>query len=183
MTKLNQMSTAVRFVSAMPIVISLKRSATQSISAATNTAVQWNVSEVDSDSMHSTTSNNSRIVAQTPGYYKFHSTLSAASASSAVYWAAWYQITTGSNNPGGAGNTSTFARSSFLGDTTSGDYRSVAISSITPYLYIGDYVEVYVYSGSSTTLQYLLGSSGHLDSQGNGDGTVCLTAYYLFEGP
>src|SRR5487761_954175 len=68
--KLNQLASAVSFVTKVPIVISLKKTTTQSVAANTATAVTWNVSETDSDSMHSNTTNPSRLVSQTQGYYK-----------------------------------------------------------------------------------------------------------------
>jgi hypothetical protein len=182
LTKLQQLAGAVSFVSEVPIVVSLKRSSTQSITAATATAVQWNVSEVDSDGMHSNVTNPSRLTAQTQGFYRMHATL-ALSIPSAQEYKAYFQQTTSTNNPLGSGVTQIFAGSASLSVTTTSDIASLSIRSLTPCLYVGDYVEVFVFAGASCNLQSGFDNTGTLDFAGFGDGASCLTGYYVCEGP
>jgi hypothetical protein len=182
-TKLNQVATAVNFVTQIPIVISLKRSSTQAVAASTSVAVQWNVDEVDSDNMHSTVTNPSRLVSQTQGYYKMHATIAVSQTATAAYTSMWFQQTTGSNNPLGSGHTQIFGPSSFLSNTVTTDFRSCTLSCITPCLYVNDYIECYVFSAVACTLQFQYGSTAFLDSAGFPDGACCLYGYYLMEGP
>lgn len=181
-TKLNQLSGAVSFVSQVPIVISLKRSSTQSISAATNTAVAWNVSETDSDGMHSTITNPSRLTAQTQGYYWLHATL-AFSIPSAQEYQAFFRQTTGSGNPLGAGVTQSFGGDASLSVSSTSAATSLSIRSITPCLYVNDYVEVVVFAGAACLLKFDYMQTTTLDGAGNADGASCLTGYYASEGP
>lgn len=181
-TKLNQLSGAVRFVSQVPIVISLKRSATQSISAATATAVAWNVSETDSDGMHSTSVNPSRLTAQTQGYYWLHATL-AFSIPSAQEYQAFFRQTTGSNNPLGSGVTQAFGGDASLSVSSTSAVTSLGIRSVTPCLFVNDYVEVVVFAGAACTLKFDYFQTPILDGAGNADGASCITGYYAFEGP
>lgn len=181
-TKLNQLSGAVSFVSQVPIVVSLKRNATQAITAATATAVQWNVSEVDSDSMHSNVTNPSRLTAQTQGYYWLHSCL-AFSIPSAQEYQAYFQQTTGSNNPLGSGVTQVFGAAASLSVSNTSDTMCLSIRSLTPCLYVNDYVEVIVFAGASCNLKNDWQKTPTLDTAGNADGASCLTGYYAYEGP
>jgi hypothetical protein len=181
-TVLNELAGAVSFVANMPIVISLKLSATQSVAAATPTAVAWNVSEVDSDSMHSTSVNPSRLVAQTQGYYRLHATIAMSNVTSKEYQA-YFRQTTGSSNPLGAGITQVFGGDASESSSSGSDTPSIGIRSLTPCLYTGDYVEVMVFAASACTLQYNYGQTGTTDNAGNHDGACCLYGYYAFEGP
>lgn len=181
--KLQQMVTATSFVTQLPIVVSLKKSSTQSVSASTSTAVTWTVSEVDTDGMHSNVTNNTRLTSQTQGYYMFHATLAVNQTTTAAYTSCWLKQTTGANNPLGAGVTQIFAPVSSQSAVTSTDFRSATCSGISPCLYIGDYVEAFIFSSVACTLQTDFWASGFNDSAGNADGACCLTAYYLCEGP
>jgi hypothetical protein len=181
--KMNQLGTAVNFITQIPIVISLKRSSTQAVSANTNTAVQWNVDEVDTDNMHSTVTNPSRLVSQTQGYYKMHATIAVNGTTTAAYTEMFFQQTTGSNNPLGSGHTQIFGPSSFLSNATAADTRSCTLSSITPCLYVNDYIECYVNSAVACSLQFQYGSSVFNDNAGFPDGACCLYGYYVCEGP
>lgn len=183
LTKMQNLAGAVSFVAQVPIVVSLKRSATQSIAANTATAVQWNVSEVDSDSMHSNVTNPSRLTAQTQGYYRLHASLSMTVTATAADYEAYFQQTTGINNPAGSGHTQVFAGESSVSNSSASQFMSLSIRSLTPCLYVGDYVEVYVVCGQAVTLQYNFENSGFTDIAGNADGGSCLTGYYVFEGP
>lgn len=179
---LNQLGTAVKFVSQMPIVVSLKMSGTQSIAVNTSTPLSWGTEEVDSDGMHNAT-NPTRLTSATQGYYKFHATVAMNETATAAYTACWFKRTTGVNNPLGAGVTVDFGGSAFLSATTTSDFRSMTIASISPCLYIGDYVEVVGWSSVAATIQSGFLNSGNLDNAGAADGASCVYGYYLFEGP
>jgi hypothetical protein len=182
--KLNQLSAAVSFVTQMPIVVSCKKNATQSIPITLNTAVLWDVEETDTDNMHSTSTNPSRFTCVTQGYYKFHATVTATTTSTAAFTYMWFQQTTGSSNPLGAGHTQMFGVIGSQSGTTTADFKSYTMNSMTPCLYPGDYIEVYMYSTVAITVptRSWWGSS-NLDQAGFADGSPSLYAYYLFEGP
>lgn len=179
---LNQLGTAVKFVSQMPIVVSMKLGSNQSISASTSTPLSWGTEEVDSDGMHSA-GNPTRFTSATQGYYKFHATVAMNETGTAAYTGCWFKRTTGVNNPLGAGNTIDFGGNTFLSGTTTSDFRSMTLSSITPCLYVGDYVEVIAWSAVAATIQSGFLNSGNNDSAGFADGASCVYGYYLFEGP
>lgn len=182
LVKLQQLAGAVSFVSEFPIAVSLKRSSTQSISAAAATAVQWNVEELDTDGMHDNVTNPSRLTCQTQGFYWLHASL-ALSIPSAQEYQAYFRQTTGSNNPLGAGVTQVFGGSASQSAATTSDIISLSIRSLTPCLYVNDYVEAIVFAGASCNLQNAYKNSGVTDTAGNADGASCLTGYYVFEGP
>jgi hypothetical protein len=182
-SKLNQTVTAVAFATKLPILVSLKKTATQAVSASTTTTVTWNVSEVDTDSMHSNVTNNTRITAVTQGYYKFHCTVAVNQTATAAFTSMWLKQTTGVNNPLGAGVTQIFAPDGTGSTTIATDFRSATLTSISPCLFIGDYVEAFVFSSVACNLQFNFWASGNSDGAGNADGACCLTAYYVCEGP
>lgn len=182
LAKMQQLGYAVQFVTQVPIVISLKRNATQSVAANTATAVQWNVSEVDSDSMHSNVTNPSRLTVVTQGYYTLHACVSLNQVASVEYQA-YFQQTTSTNNPLGSGHTQVFGADASESGTSTGDFMSIDIAGMTPCLYVGDYVEAYVLCASSCTIQNAYNASGHNDQYGFADGGSCLYGYYLTEGP
>ena len=180
---LNQLSGSVSFVSKIPIVVSLKRSSDQSISANTNTAVQWNVSETDSDGMHSNVTNPSRLTCHTQGYYRIHAVTAMTNIGVVAEYQAWFQQTTGSNNPLGSGITQMFAADASVSNANSADQMALSIRSLTPCQYINDYVEVFVNCGNAVSVIHNWRSSGNNDIAGNADGSSCVYAYYCFEGP
>ena len=182
LAKLQSLAGAVSFATQVPIVASLKMSATQAVTASTATAVGWTVEECDSDNMHSTTVNPSRLTAQTQGYYRMHAAI-ALSIPSATEYEAYFQQTTGSSNPAGSGHTVKFGADASVSGSTTSDYMALSIRSLTPCLYAGDYVEAYVFVGAACTIQYSFGATGNLDKAGFGDGDSCMYAYYAFEGP
>lgn len=180
---LNQLASAVSFVSQVPIVVSLKLSGTQAVAATTSTAVSWTTEEVDTDNMHSTVSNQSRLTAQTQGYYQVTATVAFTTASSGQIYQVWFQQTTGSNNPAGAGHTVIFGGDASVTDASTSDPMGATISSMTPVLYVNDYVEAFIWCSSAATLKQNFGQTGHLDLAGFTDGSSCLYAYYVCEGP
>jgi hypothetical protein len=132
----------------------------QSISATTATAIIWTVAVEDSDTGWST-SNRTRYTAQTPGYFRCDGVWQATAETSSGYRGAYFRITTGANNPGGPGLTTSFG-SSRLANVTSAtgvNYTAIGCSMISPYLYVLDYVELIAYSSHSETTGFTDGGS------------------------
>jgi len=183
LTKMQNLSGAVSFVSGLPIMISLKTNTNQSVAANTATAVQWLVSECDSDSMHSTSTNTSRLTAVTQGYYRLHTVL-ALSFSASKEYQAYFRQTTGSSNPLGAGVQQTFGGDAGESPASASfSTMCVGLRSLTPCLYAGDYVEVVVQVAAAVNLVYNFGNTTFTDNAGSADGACCLYGYYDCEGP
>ncbi|MEV1245079.1 hypothetical protein [Nonomuraea sp. NPDC049750] len=68
------------FLLATPRTV-MRKSANQSIPNGTLTAVTWDLEDVDTDSGHSTVTNNSRYTAQTAGWYHISATIGWANGS------------------------------------------------------------------------------------------------------
>jgi len=142
---LNQLGSAVSFLLQPPRSVIQQTnvapvSGGQSIPATTATAIIWTTTAVNSDSGWNS-SNNTQYTAQTPGAY--------------------FRITTGTNNPGGAGLTTSFG-SSRLANVTSAtgvNYTAIGTSMITPYMYVLDYVELIAYSSHAETTGFTDGGS------------------------
>lgn len=178
--KLNQLAGAVSFVSQVPIVASLKMSGTQAVAANTNATIQWGTKECDSDGMWSS-GTNTRLTAQTQGYYKMHAIVAVSSATSGSQLGVFFQQTTGVNNPAGSGHTVQFgANATWFATTT--ETNGVHLSGLTPCLYVADYVEVHLFAGVATTVQNAYQRNA-TDGNGKNDGASCLYAVYAFEGP
>ena len=64
---------------------------------------------------------------------------------------AYFQVTTGANNPGGAGLTTAFGAVAGLTDGT-GNPTRFTLAALCPYLYLLDYLEVYAYQNSGGAL-------------------------------
>jgi hypothetical protein len=132
----------------------------QAISATTATAIGWNNAIVNSDSGWAS-GNNTRYTAQTPAYYLFEAVWQSTSETSAGYRGAYFRVTTGSNNPGGAGNTTSFgaSRPPNVTSATGADYTAVGAAMLSPYLYVLDYVELIAYSSHAETVGFSDGGS------------------------
>jgi len=102
-----------------------------------------------------------QYTAQTPGYYRLDGVWQATAETTAGYRGAYFRITTGTNNPGGAGLTTSFG-SSRLANVTSAtgvNYTAIGTSMITPYMYVLDYVELIAYSSHAETTGFTDGGS------------------------
>jgi hypothetical protein len=97
-----------------------------------------------------------RYTAQTPAYYDLEAAIGFASDSVFYVRQAYFQVTTGASNPGGGGNTTQFGGKCLQPD---GSNESIlTIAQLSPYLYLGDYLEVYVYQDSSAGLNLSTGT-------------------------
>jgi hypothetical protein len=162
---LNQLGYAVSFGLAPPKAILQQVNASpfsggQAIAATTATAVGWNNAIVNSDSGWAS-GNNTRYTAQTPGYYMCEAVWQSTAETSAGYRGAYFRVTTGSNNPGGAGNQTSFGSSRPPNVTSAAgvNYTAVGASMLSPYLYLLDYVELIAYSSHAETTGFTDGGS------------------------
>ena len=162
---LNELGYAVQFLLTPPKAILQQTNASpyssgQSISATTATAIGWNNVIEDSDSGWSS-SNRTRYTAQTPGYFLCEAVWQSANETSSGYRGGYFRITTGSNNPGGAGNTTSFgsSRPPNVTSSTGADYTAVGAAMLSPYMYVLDYVEFMAYSSHSESTGFTDGGS------------------------
>lgn len=145
--KLNQLAGAAAFITTLPAWCQLSGSG-QNLTTGTVTALTWTETD-DRDNGHSNSTNPARYTAQTPGYYDLAADVRFA-ASGAGDRLAFFQVTTGANNPGGAGLITAFGALKTTADNTG--TTNLAISMASPYLYLLDYVEVYAQQTSGGTL-------------------------------
>lgn len=164
-TVLNALGSAVTFALQPPRAVLQQTNVSpvsggQAISATTDTAIIFTVAVLDSDTGWST-SNRTRYTCQTPGYFRFDATWQATAETSSGYRGARFRITTGSNNPGGAGNVSSFgsARLQNVTSATGTNYTAIGCSMISPQLYVLDYVELIAYSSHAETTGFTDGGS------------------------
>ncbi len=131
----------------------------QAVAITTDTAIIWTVA-VQSDAGWAS-GNPSRYTAQTPGYYRLDAVWQATAETTASYRGARFRVTTGANNPGGAGLVSSFGSARLLNVTsaTGVNYTAIGCSMISPLLYIADYVELIAYAGHAETTGFTDGGS------------------------
>lgn len=132
----------------------------QAIASVTATAVIWTAAINNGDSAWSA-GNPSRFTCQTPGYYLFDAVWQSTAETSASYRGAYFRVTTGVNNPGGAGLLTSFGstRVANVTSATGANYTAVGCSMISPLLYILDYVELVAYAGHAETTGFTDGGS------------------------
>lgn len=162
---LNQLGYAVSFLLQPPKAVLQQTnvapvSGGQSIAAVTATAVIWTVAINNGDSAWSS-GNPTRFTAQTPGYYLFEAVWQSTAETTAGYRGAFFQVTTGSNNPGGAGLTTPFgsSRPPNVTSATGVNYTATGAALISPFLYVLDYVELIAYSSHAETTGFADGGS------------------------
>lgn len=162
---LNDLGYAVSFLLGPPKAILQQTTASpyasgQSISATTATAIGWNNVIEDSDSGWSS-ANRTRYTAQTPGYFMCEAVWQSTNETTSGYRGAYFRVTSGSNNPGGAGNTTSFgsSRPPNVTSSTGADYTAVGTAMVSPYLYVLDYVELIAYSSHAETTGFTDGGS------------------------
>jgi hypothetical protein len=143
---LNQLASCVTFVATLPAYAELQGGPT--LTTATATALAWPVKVTDRDSGWSSGS-NTRYTAQTGGYYDLSAGV-VFTSNAAGYRAAWFQVTTGANNPGGAGNSTIFGYKGTSADPSGTTMISLGITS--PYLYDLDYLQVFAFQNSGGNL-------------------------------
>lgn len=162
---LNNLGYAVQFALTPPRAILQQTnvapvSGGQSILATTDTAITWTVAVLDSDTGWSA-ANPTRYTCATPGYFRFDAVWQATAETTSGYRGARFRITTGANNPGGAGLVSSFGsqRLPNVTSATGTNYTAVGCSMISPLLYIADYVELIAYSSHAETTGFADGGS------------------------
>jgi hypothetical protein len=164
-TTLNALGYAVQFCLTPPRAVLQQTNVSpvsggQAITITTDTAIIFTVAALDSDSGWST-SNRTRYTCNTPGYFRFDAVWQATAETSATYRGARFRVTTGANNPGGAGLTSSFGsqRLPNVTSATGTNYTAIGCSGISPLLYILDYVELIAYAGHAETTGFSDGGS------------------------
>ena len=145
--KLNQLASCVSFIYTIPAFGQLTGSG-QSLTNNTATALTWSVT-TDRDTGWAA-GHPTRYTAQTPGYYQLDA-LAAWASNATGNRQAYFQVTTGANNPGGAGLTTAFGAVAGLTDGT-GNPTRFTLAALCPYLYLLDYLEVYAYQNSGGAL-------------------------------
>jgi len=162
---LNQLGAAVQFLLTPPKAVLQQTnvapvSGGQAIAATTATAIIWTVAVNNGDSAWSAGS-PTRYTSQTPGYYLFEGVWQSTAELTSGYRGAFFRITTGANNPGGAGLTTSFgaSREANVTSATGINYTAVGAALISPYLYVLDYVELIAYSGAAETTGFTDGGS------------------------
>jgi hypothetical protein len=162
---LNQLGYAVSFALAPPKAILQQVNAApfsggQAIAATTAAAIGWNSAIVNSDTGWAS-GNNTRYTAQTPGYYWFEAVWQSTAELTAGYRGAYFRITTGVNNPGGAGLLTSFGSSRPPNVTAASglNYTGTGAAMLSPFLYLLDYVELIAYSSHAETTGFTDGGS------------------------
>lgn len=164
-TDLNDLGYAVSFLLAPPKAVLQQTnvapvSGGQAIAATTATAVIWTSAINNGDSAWSA-GNPTRFTAQTPGYYLFEAVWQSTAETSSGYRGGYFQVTTGANNPGGAGLTTSFgaARAANVTSASGVNYTAIGCAMISPLLYVLDYVEFFAYSSHAETTGFTDGGS------------------------
>jgi hypothetical protein len=143
--KLTQLAYCVTFISVLPAYAQLTQN-TQSIPNATATALTWSAPGTDRDggwaAGHAT-----RYTANTPGYYQFDALAQFAAVLGGARYC-YFQVTNGPNNPAGAGTT-VFGQSAAASATGA---AGLTMSALTPYLYLLDYAELFVFQSTGAAL-------------------------------
>lgn len=150
-TDMNAMAYAAQFALNKPYS-RVHATTTQTITSTTGTPVNYDTIDFDPDGMYSS-GNPGRLTVQTPGYYKFRQMCNCGNVGANVYML----VTTGSNNPIGAGNTFTQYSGYVLG-TTNGALGGSGI--LDAYMFPGDYCAVMLLrpAGTMTTVLTDVGS-------------------------
>lgn len=144
--KLNQLATCVSFIYAIPAYAVLTASS-QSLANNASAALTW-AKTTDRDGGWAA-GNPTRYTAQTPGYYQCDALALWASSAAGDRFAV-FKVTTGVNNPGGAGLTTLFGGTA--GQPSGVGTTRFTITQLSPYLYVLDYIEVYVYQSSGAAM-------------------------------
>jgi hypothetical protein len=131
---------AVNFLIAQPLC-AVTNSAVQSLATSTVTVVTFDTESTDSDNMHSTVTNTSRLTAVTPGWYMVSGNVPFQANATGSRWIA-FQVN------GVAGSRIGFAQILSTGGAT-----DTALSSSAPvFLNVNDYVEMVAWQASGGAL-------------------------------
>lgn len=127
-----------------PPRVSTYQATVQSIPSSAYTAVSFDTDSFDSDNMHSVTSNKTRVVLNTPGMYQIDATVpfTAANVGNAFMAIGYNGAGVYSNPiPGGA-----------VAAPLSSSLAVMLNISISWSFHLGDYLEVFVYQSSGSSL-------------------------------
>jgi hypothetical protein len=148
---MNDLSAACTFLLHKPIARVQDTLGGQSITTSAGT-INFNTNPIDTDGMWASATPG-RLTVQTPGYYKISYGVVVGTSTAVVN--TYCLQTFGSNNPGGAGNTSGNYWEGYCVpfNTPTG---IAAASGLWPfYLYAGDYIQIFAFAsagGDSTAL-------------------------------
>jgi hypothetical protein len=140
----------VNFLKSPPMGI-FRKSAAQSVSSSTWTAISWDVEDLDSDASHSTVTNTSRYTAQTAGWYLVQTTLCWASNSTG-YRKARFRVN--------GDDALVYSENTILSSGTG--FSADLSTQAHVYLAVNDYVEVQGWQSSGGALNNVI---EHLDSR------------------
>lgn len=147
----NQLVTCLNFWTSPPRALASK-STNQSLSNNTLTLITWDVETYDTDGMHDTVTNNSRVYAKTAGYFAISGAVQFNTNATGVRIAQVRLNAAGSSTGG-----------TLLYDLTysanSGYPTTVVIPSFTYALAVDDYVEVFAQQTSGGALNVNSGSN------------------------
>jgi hypothetical protein len=123
-----------------PPLLQCESGTAQSFSSAAWTAIQFNINVVDTHAMHSTVTNNTRIVAAVKGWYQVGGGCSWVSNATGKRGLMWYL--------NGAIHTPT----AVYAPAPAGGSTGLAAPTIVVQLNIGNYVELWAYQDSGVAL-------------------------------
>jgi hypothetical protein len=131
----------INFFVAPPLCVVTNSGAQSIVNAGSGSAVTFDTEAVDTDGMHSTGTNTSRLTAVTPGYYVVTGHVVFASNATGERQA-WLLIN-GTGSRIGFGTTLAM---------TGASHVTAVIASTTLFLNVGDYVEMFAYQSSGGAL-------------------------------
>lgn len=180
LTNLQNLSDSVGFLATTPVAWHLYKTSNQGpLVTGSPTQILFSQVAFDPDAMAS----SGGVIIQTRGFYDCEATLNfsnTAAAGQSVL--AFFQITTGSNNPLGSGVTIRFGQ---FADLTTGnaDQMSVTLCGTSPPVYINDLIQVFLrVTGTTVTVSATWNASGNNDIGGFPDGGVYFTGQRISEG-
>lgn len=139
-TDMNNLAYAAQFMLTKPIARVHDTVGTQAIGTGTTT-ITWGAADFDPDGMWNSGS-PTQLTIQTPGFYKMSYMLSGGTVSTTIDWNASAHVTTGANNPAGAGVVSEMWPGYGSGSASANRVTCRASGIIPWYLYALDYVWV-----------------------------------------
>lgn len=177
-TNLNNVASCAAFVSETPVSWYYVKTTTQTVLGGSSVQVLYGTTYFDPDGVHG----GNGAVIQTPGFYDCECTVPTGDPSSFTMQL-WFQVTTGSANPLGAGKTLIFGYLSDLTTGTVANPSALTTSGTSPMLYPGDSVQVWMQSSAGVTVSATSNTSGNNDIGGNPDGGPYFTGQLISEGP
>lgn len=142
---LQAMTSACTFLLGKPISRVHTAIAGQSLPASTFTAINFDTVDFDPDGMWAS-GNPSRLTVQTPGFYKARYGV----CQTGVTATAELMVTTGANNPAGAGVTAPYYDCYLVGHSASPVQGAAGV--IPQYMYAADYAQVIFDPASAATV-------------------------------